>query len=458
MQRRNFLKSIGIVATGSLLSQSIANEDFDRPLQKGEKVLILGAGISGLAAAYQLQKKGISFQVLEARNRIGGRIFTNLDSSTQLHTEMGAEWIGASHSTLINLCKSLDVKLIPHQFEENYLIANTFYQERNASVAAEWQEKYKFILENYKKLDVSQIQKLDKISWWRYLKKKDIPEIALIMRELADSTDFGESIRNISAFSALSEYAYSSPKNEMDFIVEGGNTKLIERLAQKVGTENIFTNKTATKVNQHRNKVEIICKNGEKFEANRLICTLPTYALSQIDWQPALPSEKIMALEQLQYGRIIKTQVFFSQRFWKEDNFSVMTDTLAHLIFHTTQNQRHSKGVLTSYCTGDKAEVLAQMNEQQKIKVICDALKPIFGDVMPYAEKATSYYWGTDMYSQGAYAAYNVGQIAGKNPLQKILAKPFENTLFVGEYLADWQGFMEGAAQTGIDAADLLAH
>jgi monoamine oxidase len=145
--------------------------------------------------------------------------------------------------------------------------------------------------------------------------------------------------------------------------------------------------------------------------------------------------------------------VVFKERFWQEETFDMVTDTTAHYFFHSSKNLKSVKGTLTSYAIGDKAYLLSKMNQEQKIREICQALKPAFGDVTPYAEKVVSYYWGGDAFSKGAYAIYDTHQWFG---IREIMAKPFRNISFAGEHLAEWQGFMEGAIQTGEDAVKSL--
>ena len=94
--------------------------------------------------------------------------------------------------------------------------------------------------------------RLDKTDWWRHLMNAGIAERDLDLRELADSTDFGESIRHVSAYSAITEYAESSEKNEMDMKIRGGNSRLPEALAQNIGADRIKLQHKVTAVRQDR--------------------------------------------------------------------------------------------------------------------------------------------------------------------------------------------------------------
>ncbi|KOY84914.1 hypothetical protein AD998_00985 [bacterium 336/3] len=452
MQRRDFLKKTGLATLGSLLSTSLANAQINT-LKKGDTILILGAGIAGLTAAYRLSQKGFKVIVLEARSRIGGRVFSySFPEIPNLYAELGAEWIGKSHKQLIKLCEELNVKTVKHQYNIDMLLQNQHIRFDKVKMDKVWEEKIAQIFKDFKNLSLKEQKKIDSISWWRFLMENGIPEDALLMRELNDSTDFGESIRQVSAYAALSEYAESSDYNEMDYQMIGGNSQIINALSEKIGKENILLNKKVNAIIQDK-KVKVVCEDKTIFEGDKVICTLPTFAFSKIDWQPHLPPLKKEAIRQLLYSRIIKIQLLFKERFWGREDFAMNTDSLSHFIFHTSQQQTHEKGILTSYAIGDKAFLLSQMNKTQQAKYVLDALMPVFGDKQHLFEQAVSYYWGGDIYTQGAYAIYNIHQWFG---MKSILTQPFENVLFAGEYIGEWQGFMEGAVQTAQDCVEML--
>jgi monoamine oxidase len=127
----------------------------------------------------------------------------------------------------------------------------------------------------------------------------------------------------------------------------------------------------------------------------------------------------------------------------------MVTDGPGHYFYHATKNQVSQKGVLISYTIGDKADMISKQSEDWKKEVVLGCFSS-FGNVRAMVEKQTNYYWGEDDYSKGAYALYGVGQWFRLMPLLK---KSFMHTHFAGEHLADWQGFMEGAINTGEEAA-----
>jgi monoamine oxidase len=240
----------------------------------------------------------------------------------------------------------------------------------------------------------------------------------------------------------------------MDLKIRGGNGMLAQKLADAIGREHILTEQKVVAIGQSKKEgVTVTCSNGKKYQAERLICTAPTYSVQQIEWTPALPAVQVEAMNALQYARIVKFPVVFNERFWKEENFDMITDTPAHYFYHATKNQPGDTGVLISYCTGDKADTMSSMTKEQRQSIILDALRPAFGDVKKYMKDSLMYYWGTDPYSRGAYAFYGKGQWFGIMP---VLRESFMHTHFAGEHLADWQGFMEGAINSAEEVVEEL--
>ncbi len=454
MKRREFLLKSSVLGGLAIAAPSA----FAQPLKKGRKprsVIIIGAGFAGLAAAYALKKQGIRFTILEARNRVGGRVFSYKPKSSEKSViEFGAEWVGESHERLIGLCKEFNLELVNNQFETHLSFQGEYHPAGKWQLSPELEQFWKSKKEIWEKLPEEKKKKLDKQDWWRYLSNKGFSDRDLLLRELIDSTDFGESIRHISAYAAFAEYAESSEMNEMDLKIKGGNGLLAERLADATGREFILLNHKVLQIHQdQKTGVRISCENGQTFTAEKLICTTPLYALQKIQWTPQLPAIQIEAINSLQYARIGKFPIVFSEKFWKEENFDMITDTPAHYFYHGTKNQEGKSGVLISYAIGEKADVLASVSQKQREAIILDALKPAFGDVKKYVSESLMYYWGVDAFSKGAYAFYGKSQWFGTMP---VLQKPFMNTYFAGEHLAEWQGFMEGAINSGEEAVEKI--
>jgi monoamine oxidase len=449
--RRQFIKQSSLASAGIIVASSSWGKFF---IGKKPKVIIIGAGFAGLSAAYSLHKRKIDFIILEARNRVSGRVFSHtIDEQEKLVIELGAEWVGASHTRLQNLCNEFGLALDNNQFNSHLIYRGQYHKNGEWDYSPEWKAKFQQLIDGYGKMSQADKAKLDKKDWWRYLINNGCEGKDLDIRELFDSTDFGETIRQVSAFAALAEYAESSEKNEMDYKIRGGNSLLAQKMAEEIGMDKIKLQYAVKRVEQDPKGggVTVHCANGEIFKGDKIICTAPAFAVRKIDWQPALPAAQVAALDELQYARINKNPLLFSKRFWNAEDFDMVTDQLPHYFYHATKNQPSAKGVLISYTIGDKAAVVANQDDQWKATAVQQTLQPAFGDISQLLEKQTNYYWGNDEYSRGAYAIYGKGQWFGLRP---VLQRSHIHTHFAGEHLADWQGFMEGAINTGEAAAE----
>jgi monoamine oxidase len=414
--------------------------------------VVIGAGFAGLAAAYKLKSSGWNVTVLEARDRIGGRVFSHKFAGSDLICELGAEWVGESHERIKALCRDFNIPLQKHQFDDYLMRDGRVYRPGEWGFSPQAKAAFEKTIAGYDKLTPLQKAKLDKLDWWNYLEGIGFTQDDLLIRDLMDSTDFGESIRHVSAFAALAEYAESSPHNEMDYKMTGGNFRLAQEFAKRVGTENVRLNSPVIEVRQVRGSVTVKTA-ADAIRCDAVICTAPIQSLLKIRFDPPLPPAQHEAALELSYARICKNSVLYDDRFWKAENFSMVSDTTSHYYFHSTQNQPGKQGILTAYAIGEKADVLASQSDQRRMRIVAGDLTDFDRDAPRLARGIASYAWQRDPYTDGAYALYRPGQWFTIRP---ILQRPHGKVLFAGEHLADWQGFMEGAIETGEAAASEL--
>lgn len=452
--RRDFLKILGTASAGALLAPTVL------PQKRRHTCVVIGAGFAGLATAYKLKNAGWNVTVLEARNRVGGRVFSHTDKDTGLICELGAEWVGESHERLKALCRDFNIPLQKHQFSDRLLRDGRLFRPGEWGFSPKAKAAFDKIIKGYDKLTPRQQRALDRQDWWDHLEKIGFTNDDLLIRDLMDSTDFGESIRHVSAFSALAEYAESSPHNEMDYKMTGGNSRLANEFAERVGSENIKLGALVELVEQKRGTVRVryrssdgVAAGTETLRADAVICTAPIQSLLKIKFDPPLSPAHQAAAEQLVYARISKNSVVYDERFWKDEDFSLVSDLTSHYYFHSTQGQPGKQGILTAYAIGEKADVLASQSDARRMRIVAGDLRDVDERAPKLARRIVSYAWQRDPYTDGAYALYKPGQWFGIRP---ILQRPHGKVLFAGEHLADWQGFMEGAIETGEAAATAL--
>ena len=450
--RRAFLKGAGAAALSTpLLASPFAGAVFAAPNRR-KSCIIIGAGMSGLAAAYRLSKSGWDVTIIEARNRIGGRVWTHHFPDSNLTCELGGEWIGDDHERMIALCREFQLPLQRHRFQDSLLQDGKISSPGAWGFSPQSKNAWKKFEAAWPKYTERDRQNLDRYDWWTWLKRIGYSEDDLRLRDLMDSTDFGESIRHVSAYSAAGEYLESNATNEMDWKISGGNDRLPRAMAERIGLKNFRLSTTVSAITQKNGKVYVRAGN-EVLTADACVCTVPARVLNNIRFSPELPSAQVKAAWELQYARIVKSAISFDERFWKADDFSLISDTTSHYYFHSTQKQSGPTGVLTSYAVGEKADVLASQSNARRQEIITRDLSSFNERAPQLANGIISQAWQRDPWTQGAYALYRPGQWFSVRP---ILQKPHGKILFAGEHLADWQGFMEGAVNTGEAAADAL--
>jgi monoamine oxidase len=356
--RRDFLRSLGATAIGLAAAPAIFTQ------RRARTCVVIGAGFAGLAAAYKLKNSGWNVTVLEARDRIGGRVFSHKFAGTNLICELGAEWVGESHERIKALCHDFGIPLQKHQFDDYLLRDGRVYRPGQWGFSAKAKSAFEKLIAGYEKLTPLAKTRLDKYDWWTYLEKIGFTLDDLQLRDLMDSTDFGESIRHVSAFAALAEYAESSPHDEMDYKMTGGNSRLAEELARRIGSEKIHLQTIVRGVRQNSREIRLATyltspdPNGYvidvEFSADAVICTVPINSLLKIKFDPPLPPAQHDAAERLTYARICKNSVLYDERFWPGENFSMVSDVTSHYYFHSTQGQAGRQGILTSYAIGER--------------------------------------------------------------------------------------------------------
>jgi monoamine oxidase len=443
--RRKFLRQASVAAIGCSV---LAKTAWARP---APSVIVIGAGLAGLAAARLLEAAGWSVTILEARERVGGRVISHR-MGENLVCELGGEWIGASHERVQALCREMNLALQDHRFAASLMTDAVVAKPGEWNFSPNAQRAFAELKRRYERFTPAERIRLDRTDWWTCLERIGFTPEDLRLRDLMDSTDFGESIRHVSAYAAASEYFESSPANEMDFKIAGGNERLPQELARRLQRATITFNTPVERIQQARGRVTVSSKN-KNFVADACICTIPARVLAGVRFDPPLPARQRLALESLQYARIIKNSVLFRERFWQADDFSLVTDATAHYYFHSTKNQPGTEGVLCSYAVGEKADVLAAQSDRRRLDTITRDLAPLERRAPELASGIASYAWQRDPFAGGAYALYRPGQWF---TVRAALARPHGRVLFAGEHLADWQGFMEGAVVTGERAATEL--
>lgn len=419
---------------------------------KEADVLIIGAGASGLAAAHELTKKKKHVVVLEARERVGGRVWS-VPLGGGLVSEHGAEWIGMHHTHMRTLAKELGVPLEAHTYNESeYISTRTGDKEPLYDVVEHKLKKVFSVLPKHG--TKRELHALDRNTWRHYLARTFSKKELVIANDIY-SAEYGASISKVTTLLPVHEHFFGGKTMHMDLHVVGGNSRLMEAIARAVGKRNIHLGHVVTNVVQDDSGVIVVCANGSVWLAKKLLITVPLTLLKEISCTPKLPSKIVAYENKLRYGDIIKVILVFPVRFWGRENFAEFSNGLAQYVFHTTQSQKGKRGALTVYAVGERADKLANMSMAAIWSELKRALPKEMDTKGIEPEKMVRHYWKEDRFVRGAYAYYQPHQ---EEDIQKVFSAPFLHAYFSGEHVGICQGFMEGAVQSGMDRArDIIA-
>ena len=422
--------------------------------------IVIGAGLSGLAAAYLLTKENWEVTVLEAQPFTNGRVYSfEFEQAPGLVCELGGEWIGRDHHAMIALCKKLKLKTMPHRFDffffERGRRSRRIYKPGASPFSPRAKAAYKKLKEQSEHWSPAEQEILDKKDWWTILRDRGYSERDLLHRDLMDSTDFGESIRQTGGYSAAAEYFDSDKYDEMDRKIVGGNELLPKALTEEITRRRgkILVSHRVWAIDQPEKENGVLVRTTERhepFRAKYCICTVPARTLTRIQFHPRLPDEQWDSAKQLQYARIMKTAILCDSRFWLK---KFKRATLGQRRLIGPDGKRDKRGILCSYAIGDKADDLHSYTKKHLITRLHENIQAIFPHepfrILDIKRQA----WQFNKYTQGAYGFYRPGEWF---TVREILGRPFGRVYFAGEHIADEQGFMEGAVNTGQAAAQSI--
>ncbi len=434
------------------MKQSTKAEHYD--------VIVMGAGLAGLGAAYVLKNLGVdNFLILEARKRIGGRVFTQLVPTDDgaLTIELGGEWIGYGHKRIKHLCRVLGLELAPHRAGRDLFVDDRYVKEGGRLFQTKWQRQFSRLLGQINNSYTPEsLIELDKISFEDYLKQTKTSDFTQAVLQARMGSIMGCMLKDMSAYSVLyRNISLDKDKPDGDDLrVIGGNSQIVHKLAERIGEDKIKLGFVATSIVQKKDKITITDETGKSFSAEKVICTLPTKPLLDLDLSKAgIPTETLLALEKLDYAHITKTAYIFSKRFWKKERTGVYSDTAACQVYHSTDRQRASKwGALNSYTFGDYQKKFHKLNEKEQLAETLRSLKLKKKNTV-YLEKVLQKRWDRDKFAGGAYSIWQPEQWFELRP---VLKQNAGNLYFAGEHIAADVGYMNGALESGMETAKKL--
>jgi len=446
-------------------------------------IAIVGAGIAGLHAAYLLKQAGFSANVYEASGRIGGRIFSVPDAMGKgLWTEMGGEFIDTDHTDMRNLVQHFNLPTIDRKApselalkEFSYYFNKTHYQLKD--VVNELHPVTEQIKKDIASLssEISYNQHtpadvaLDNMTVMQYADKLGIKGWFRSFIYNGYTAEYGMDANEQSALNFLELVAPDSngefsPYGNSDerFSVTGGNEKICQALAGQL-TGLLHTNYILQAIKQNAGNQYLLTfgtdKNkAEDVVADIVILALPFTLLREVDIRIPLPDWKKNAIQNLGYGSNSKIFVGVNERVWRKQGYAGYTFTDNGLMngYDSSQMQNNNEGAgVFTIAPGGKAGVDAgkdfNLTQQQSIAQL-EEIYP--GAKAQFSGRLQYWNWPGYTFSKASYMSYKAGQYTA---MQGAQFQPVGSLYFAGEHCSiSSQGFMNGGAETGRMAAELI--
>lgn len=438
------------------------------------EVAIVGAGYAGLSAARSLVQADKEVLVLEARERVGGRVYTQ-HLNDNFYVDLGGQWIGPGQDKMYALCQEFGIETF-----------GTYNQGKNIIALQQKIKTYrglipKIDLPSLLNLDFA-LKKMEKMARqvnleapWASAKAEqwDSQTLATFLnqqvyfrnaRAVIDAgleTIYATSAAEISLLNALFYIRSGGSLNALLSIDNGAQQDRIKDGAQllaehmaKALQNRIHFNAPVRQIQQNGAGVFIHTDAGE-VQAKKVIVAIPPVLAAQIDYRPGLSPTRTQLTQRMPMGTVIKCYAIYERPWWRDLGYSGQVVADQHLPFQTTFDNSPadgSKGVLMAFCLANRARPLLDLSMEKRGELIVAALVKCFGPKAAQLEQYLDQSWAAEQWSGGCYVGLR--SPGAWLAYQNTLTEPSGHIHWAGaETAAIWNGYIEGAIRSGEDAA-----
>jgi monoamine oxidase len=487
--RRRFLK-LSALAGGAAIA-TLATDRLQPQIAWGNRqprIAVVGGGIAGLNAAYQLKKLGLTATVYEGKPIVGGRIQSRRVVDDGLVNEVGGSFINTDHADMLALTQEFGLELFnfAEAVEASPLRGTAFYADGRSIAEAElasWLQP----LAAQMAADAALLDQdfdryapqFDQFSVTDYLNQHldKIPQpFVRVLVENSVRTEYGVEPHQSSALQLLfllpavedGQIDVISSSDET-YLIKAGNSQLISALSNALGNQ-IQTCKSLVSIESQASGLRLSFSDFSTAEADYVILAVPFQVLHRVNIQVELPPLLQRFIHEVDLGRNEKLFAGFRQRCWLQaSGFAgeAWTDHDYVAIWDDTARQSDTaQGALTFFLGGDQVEAAAGTTHQQGQQYLSQLDPVIPGTVDAATGRFFRSSWAKDAFVGGGYTSFKPGQYTQFGKFLYVESDdPDErqdvqvgNLIFAGEHLSsDFYGYMNGGAQTGRLAAEAVA-
>ncbi|MGQ0614209.1 MAG: flavin monoamine oxidase family protein [Planctomycetaceae bacterium] len=436
--------------------------------RRGSRVIVVGAGFAGLAAAHELAAAGYEVTVLEARKRLGGRVRTWRDLPRGKTVEGGGELIGSNHPLWVAYKDRFGLTFLPVTEEEGeapiVLDGRRLTPEESSRLWEELDGALRAMNGDAEAVDATSpwlspgAAALDARSVAGWLAGQPLGATSRAALAALLSSDNGVPVARQSYLAQLAQIKGGGIDRYWDesevYRCAEGNQELALRLAASVGAERILLGTPVTSIRFGRSPVEVTLGDGSTREADDLILAVPPSVWGRISMHPPLPRELAP-----QMGSNVKYLMAVRRRFWRAEGRSPdsLSDGPVALTWDGTDGQPGEEGAcLNAFSGGDAADLCRAWTADRRRVLYLAELARRYDGLGESLAAARFMDWPSDPWTKAGYSFPAPNQLFTQGPL---LARALEGRLhFAGEHCCPaFVGYMEGALQSGVAVARRLA-
>ena len=456
-----------------------AEEGLEPRRQTAKRVIVLGAGIAGMVAGFELKRQGHEVSILEAQNRVGGRVHTIRDFAPGLYAEAGAMRIPRVHDLTLAYCDLFGLQLRPfvmgnpnsllyingqrmtveeadaHPDQLPFDLAD---HERGKTWTELWNEATSEFRQRYEEGGAESLDGLlreyDQFSTREFLLARGFSEGAI---ELYAVMSFREANMNAAVVEQLREIVGRSFEDMQE--IAGGMDLLPDAFYQHL-KDNIRFGAEVTAMQQDDNSVTVHYRGPagrHSLTGDYVVCALPFSVLRdiEVEGQP-FSRPKQQAIRELNYNASSKILFQVRSRFWEQEDGIVGGTTttdlaIRRICYPSYSDPSEQRGtLLASYTWGQDALRYDAMRPEQAIEQALEDVAKIHPSVMTEFEIGHVYNWYDDPWARGAFALFEPEQ---QTRLHPDIVSPEGRIHFAGEHTSLYHAWIQGALESGIRAA-----
>lgn len=462
ISRREMIQR-SLAAAGALL----ISDRFGLSAQRaGARIVVIGGGFSGLAAAYELTKAGYDITVVEARNRVGGRVISFSDLVPGKNVEGGGELIGSNHPAWVGYAKQFKLQFLDVGEEDAefpiVLNGKRLSADESEALWKEMEAAFAPLLADAAKVDADRpwtavnAEALDRRSigaWIDGLSVSPMCKAGIRAMTTADNgvvTEWQSYLGNLAMWKGggLEKYWTDSEV----YRCKGGNQQLATKLVAAIGAGKVMMRTPVRSVSLTDRGARVALANGKTLEADRVILTAPPSTWNRIAFDPGLPPSLLP-----QMGSNVKFLIGLTGPFWRRAEVApdLLSDGPVNMTWHGTENQRGPGDALVAFSGGPSAEMCRDWGPRRTENYLAELGKVYRGIGAAYSGKSRFMDWPGDAWTKGSYSFPAPGQVTSQGPT---LYDGIGRLHFAGEYSSyAFMGFMEGALNSGAAVAKRIA-